>query len=142
MSNTVQSYDLRSLLGTEFSVLGSFDPMSLMLDFSGQYSVVEHNVFYTRFETSRYAEALSKVPLAVLSHELAHLAHTLTTAAGIRQYLFGTDDLILRRLLAGSAIEAAPQGVLTLPLLTTRSEYFDDPKYAEKEALWLKLWVV
>lgn len=109
-------------------VLGSFDPLALMLEFSGQY--------HPDGTSDPQEDFLSRVPTGVLVHEITHLTQTLGTAAGIREFLMAIDDMRLRRAMVQTAVKASPDGVLKLPLATTHGLYGDDVAYRELEASW------
>jgi hypothetical protein len=60
-------------------------------------------------------EALHAIPTSLLAHEMAHLTHTMTTAAGFRQFAFSVEELAVRMLILEERARADP--VVPTPLL-------------------------
>jgi hypothetical protein len=106
----------------QLTFLGSFDPLTLMLEFSGQYRVSPPEG--PRFDPDHgFKHTLRRVPTSVLAHELAHVVHTLGTAAGLRQYLIMVETFLSRLDLISAAVEAADGEVLRLPIVPNLHVY-------------------
>ena len=114
---------------TSGAVLGSFDPLALIPSFSGRYLPETLDPDGPR-HTETNAHSLSLVPSSVLAHELAHLTHTLSTAAGIREYLLSVTDLNLRGLMLLAAASVSEGHRLHVPLSANESRYSRSKAYA------------
>ena len=89
-----------------------------MLEFSGRYRIPP-----SEDPPHDDGSALRRVPTSILAHELAHVAHTLGTAAGLRQYLIAVATLLSRLKLISAAVEAADGEVLQLPIMPNLHVY-------------------
>lgn len=104
----------------QLTSLGSFDPLTLMLEFSDRYRVQPPEGRWHK----QYLP-LSRVPTSILAHELAHLVHTLGTAAGLRQYLLAVDHFRVRLELVRAATEASDGAALRVPIVKNLASYTD-----------------
>ena len=118
--------------GEAWTVGGSFDPLSLSVEFSSAYQPD------AGFE-GPWQDALAKVPTPLIAHELAHLVHSLSTAAGIRAFLLAMDDVRVRTMVVHAAIAASSENRLRLPLNENQSTYMRDPDFARYSTLWARL---
>jgi len=110
-----------------YITLGSFDSYSLMLQF--------HDPVGGPMEG-----ALGRVATSTLAHELVHLAHTLGTAAGVREFLMTVEDHQLRLYMLSRYGALTGDSEFVLPLLDPlNAERIARAEIAAELSLWASL---
>lgn len=113
--------------GDAYEVLGTFDPFSMFLQLNYEAGV-NQPIKLEGFDFKRF---LSRVPVAVLAHELAHFTQAATTGYGLRRFFFGLDLMVANVNLIGTAANEKG-GILHAPIMAHLADYWPSGDYPEQ----------